>query len=438
VNNYSPGQYPDDFGFATFSENTVDTSGPCIPEARDCLGCGVCMGRCPTYRIKPVENYGPRGRVRLIERVLRKSEILSKDEVEALDACTLCGACANICPSKMDYVGLYHQVLEGVGIETGQRATIKLLLDWVADRSTVQRVLAVLLRLYQWSRIPRIWKALPAWLLENDFGRLINLLPVPYVSRPVPGFSLAAGTETRGEVSLFTGCVANILDTQTHEATIRLLTHSGYAVRVDEGQTCCGAIYARNGEVERARTCARRNIATFSGNGSGPILYNASGCGAFLSEYHALLSEDAVGDNPDTLRQAQDVMDFLTRAGRMDDLEFRERRARVAVHEPCSQRNLLKNHETVYALLSRIPGLELIPLPGNEMCCGAGGTKMLSRPELAVPLRDEKVQALVDSGAELLISSNLTCALHLASGIRKVGQDIQVMHPVRLLAQQLV
>jgi glycolate oxidase iron-sulfur subunit len=88
--------------------------------------------------------------------------------------------------------------------------------------------------------------------------------------------------------------------------------------------------------------------------------------------------------------------------------------------------------------LAQIPDLDVVALPDNAMCCGAGGTQTVTQPELASPPRDEKVQALLDSEAEILLSTNLTCALHLARGVRETGRRVVVMHPVTLLAQQMI
>jgi glycolate oxidase iron-sulfur subunit len=98
---------------------------------------------------------------------------------------------------------------------------------------------------------------------------------------------------------------------------------------------------------------------------------------------------------------------------------------------------VLDNTQLIYEMLGRIPGLEVVPLPGNEICCGAGGTKMVTQPELASPPRDEKVTALLDTKADILVSTNLTCAMHMASGIREAGSEIAVIHPIQLLAQQM-
>lgn len=438
MNEFGFGYHSSEPDFASFSEGGSASLGPYIPEARDCISCGICIGSCPTYKARAEEDYGPRGRVRMIERVLRKNDVLSEDEREALAACTLCRACETVCPSKMDYHGLYAQAMETIEFSPKGGSVIKLLLDQVAERRRVQRALSTLIHFYQRSGMQRIFNRLPISPLKGDFQQLEKLLPVPHVAQPVPDYTRALSSENRGEVALFTGCVANILDSQTHNATIQLATRLGYDVRVLRNQTCCGAIYAHNGDMERARECARKNIDTMVESGVDSIIYNSSGCGAFLSEYPALLNNGESGGVTEKALQTIDLMEFLAGSEGLGTLEYRELKAKVAVHEPCSQRNVLKNHEVLYGLLNNIPGLEVVSLPGNSMCCGAGGTKMVTQPELSDPPRDEKVSALVASGADMLVSTNLTCALHLSSGIREAGHEIEVMHPVQMMARQLI
>ncbi len=437
LSDFGFGQGSEAFDFAAFGGGAEEFIGPYIPEARDCMSCGACVSGCPTYKVRPEENYGPRGRVRMIERVIRKQDLLSAEEREALEACTLCRACESVCPSKMAYAELYLQASEALDARPQRDLAISLVLGLADGPRSRQRLLGYLLRFYQWSGLHRALGSLPFSPLKGGLKELQRLLPVAHRSQPVPDQSPAETAECLGELGLFTGCMANILDTQTHNASIRLLTRLGYAVRVMQKQTCCGATYAHNSEPERARDCARRNQDAFGESGLDAIIHNASGCGAFLNDYTALLDMGEGDDTQQAMPPVTDVMDFLLGMDWPGDVAFRELHLRVAVHEPCSQRNALGNAGAVYELLAKIPGLEVIPLPGNEMCCGAGGTKMITQPELALPLRDEKVNALLQTGADLLVSTNLSCALHLAGGLRESGHDIEVMHPVRLLAQQL-
>ena len=438
MNDFGFEHYTDGFGFTSFSENTDESSGPYIPAVMDCLSCGICIGSCPTYRVKQEENHGPRGRVRLIERVLKNGETLSTDEVDALNACTLCKACETVCPSKMEFNELHRQTMEVIDPRPNRGIALRLLLDQVASRRSVQRLMSRLIHFHQRSGLSRLLEKMPFSFLKGDFQQLEKLLPVPHVSETVPAYTRAIAPGPHKKVALFTGCIANIFDTQTHNATIKLLTRLGHDVHVLEKQSCCGAIYDHNGDVERAKSCARNNREALAESGLDFFTFNSSGCGAFLNEYPALLDDDQSESQSDTDKLAIDVLELVSGSGRLGELEFKPLHSRVAVHEPCSQRNELKNQELVYELLAKVPGLEVIPLADNKMCCGAGGTRMVTHPELAIPMRDDKVKALEESEADILVSANLSCAMHLTRGNREADLEIKVIHPVTLLAQQLI
>jgi len=107
------------------------------------------------------------------------------------------------------------------------------------------------------------------------------------------------------------------------------------------------------------------------------------------------------------------------------------------VHEPCSQRNILKEADAPYALLKRIPELEIISLPGNQQCCGAAGSYMIEHPQMADELRNDKLDAIKATQPDILVSSNIGCALHLAAGIKAENIKLEILHPISLLARQL-
>ena len=89
-------------------------------------------------------------------------------------------------------------------------------------------------------------------------------------------------------------------------------------------------------------------------------------------------------------------------------------------------------------LLQKIPGLEILALSGEPRCCGAGCSQMLSQPEMADALHDDMVDEIRATGADVLISSNLGCAMHLREGLAQAGFDIALQHPVQLISQAMV
>jgi glycolate oxidase iron-sulfur subunit len=233
-----------------------------------------------------------------------------------------------------------------------------------------------------------------------------------------------------GAVALFLGCFADFADRPTLNAAVYLLARIGYGVHIPRRQTCCGALHLHQGDRVIARHLAECNAAAFNGLPIDAVINTSSGCGVTLTEYPR-------NDFPRLATPVRDISEFLAGVSWPDDIRFAPLAKRAAVHDPCSLSNVLHQAKMPYQLLARIPDLELVALPDNRRCCGAAGSYMLSQPEIADRLRDEKIAVLRKLDAEILVTSNPGCALHLRAGIRTAGLNIEVMHPVALLARQM-
>ena len=135
--------------------------------------------------------------------------------------------------------------------------------------------------------------------------------------------------------------------------------------------------------------------------------------------------------------KVMDIGAFLAMAEGWDGVKLKSLPHKIAVHEPCSLRNVLRGTAHAYTLLARIPDAQVVPLAGNDQCCGAAGTYFLDQPEMARALLRDKITMLAASGARYLATSNIGCAMHIASGLRETGPEIEVLHPVTLLARQM-
>lgn len=439
MNDYFLGYDPHNSDIGQCSDTVnIGSNGPHLPSDSECRSCGACVAHCPTYQIKAEENQSPRGRVRLIDKALHGSLPLSSEEKTSLRQCTLCRACETVCPSKMAYGESYAMALKRINESAAPQPSlvIRLLRNHLSIKPWLQVITRVAIACYKKSGAQRLARGNN--LLQGEFKRLDPLLAETHRVRPLRAHYDSLTEARYGKVALFTGCLSSFLDNQFHHATIKVLTRLGYEVAVPKTQTCCGAMHHHCGDKDMAITLAKKNLDVFEATRVSAILHSTSGCGAFISEYAQLLSHGAVDKKPKLIRRGMDIITFLDNIHWHIQPTFRFAHIKVAVHEPCSQRNLLKSQESTYRILKRIPGLEVIPLPENRLCCGAGGIKMITDPEIADPLRDRKVEFLLQSGAEILLSSNMSCALHLANGVRAAGGDIEVLHPIQLLARQLI
>lgn len=396
-------------------------AGPYIPDAMDCRSCNQCLSHCPTARVMDGFGESPQGRVRLIERVLTGGEALDEAELSQLNDCVECRACEKVCPSKMAYRDLLASAREKLP-EPRPSMLVRALLAVTRRKGRLLAAMS-LLRGYQRSGLPTLLKGLGLMRL-NAIGNLHRLLPRVPPRERLPEETHAVG-EIRGRVALFTGCFSHALDSQGLNAAVRLLTALGYTVRVPPGQQCCGLAHANNGDTPGVDELTARNQAVFDALEVDAVIYTASACGARLKE-----------SGGEGKTRFVDINAFIAESFWPETLRLKPLERPVYVHEPCSQQYPEDTSRFPYEILERIPGIRMQPLPDNRLCCGAGGTYRLTHPGISERIRAEKLGHLENTDKAILVSANIGCALHLETGIREAGLDVEVMHPVSLLAGQ--
>lgn len=418
-------------------------NGVYIPDATECLRCGLCLGTCPTYKLFQTETESPRNRLRTIDKIINGDTAVSSEELTHLNTCIQCRACETLCPSRMQYGHLFDLAREKrfqAGAPERRGNFFSTIGFKLIEHKLLLFAATVIIGLYQKTGLQFLFRK----------TGLLRLFKLDKAESLMPEADISSLTERyptdklrRGQVALFTGCISDHFDRKTLTASIKLLNVIGFDVLVPKEQTCCGAIHRHQGNSAVADKMAAHNTCVFNSLDVEAVIYTASGCGLMLKEYEQINSDDA-GILKKFGSGLFDITEFLNlhwpdniRLKGLDSDVNQEIRKVVAVHEPCSQRNatpaLENRHQHVYALLEKIPELTVIPLAENQICCGAGGVHMLTHPEIADPLRNAKLAHFDQAKADLLVSTNIGCVLHLNSG----QAQNKVIHPVVLLAGQL-
>ncbi len=405
-------------------------------EAAKCVACGLCLPHCPTYGLLRNEAESPRGRLSLMLALAKNDLQLSPKLESHLARCLDCRACEKVCPSYVSY----GQALDSTRalIETSRPSSSQktaravALLHWLVEKAGRVQALSKILRWYQLSGMQRLLRAsrlLHLFGFSEFEADLPPLLPQTSLAPIYP-----AQIKPRGRIALFTGCLAQLTEQQILLSAIRLLTCLGYEVHVPPNQGCCGAIHLHDGQSEKAAEFMRNNIQAFP-DGTDTIIGAASGCTATLCEYAKYL------DDAESARifsgRVMDIHQFLATIAWPPEISFRPLAKRIAVHNPCTLTNVLRQEDKPYALLALLPGAEIISLPENAFCCGAAGTYHLTQTRIADQLRTPKIAHLKRLAPDILVSSNSGCAMFLAAGIREAGLAIEVIHPVVLLERQI-
>jgi len=99
---------------------------------------------------------------------------------------------------------------------------------------------------------------------------------------------------------------------------------------------------------------------------------------------------------------------------------------RVVFHPPCTLQHGQQIRGAVETLLTAL-GAEVAPFAEVQMCCGSAGTYSVLQPELAYPLRDRKLGHLQAAQPDVILSANIGCITHLATGLKEESAT-RVMH----------
>jgi glycolate oxidase iron-sulfur subunit len=242
---------------------------------------------------------------------------------------------------------------------------------------------------------------------------------------------------------LLEGCVQPAMAPNINTATARVLDALGVQLLRPAKAGCCGAIRHHLNDHDGGLDDARRNVDAWwpaiepgAEAGAEAIIINASGCGTQVKEYAHLLRHDplyaAKAERVSAL--AKDVVEVLAaEAPRLQTLTSHDAPGprRLVFHPPCSLQHGQQIRGMVETLLKAL-GADLVPLGESHLCCGSAGTYSVLQPELSTQLRDRKLGQVQAVKPQAILSANIGCITHLAS-----GTDTPVMHWIEWVDHRL-
>jgi glycolate oxidase iron-sulfur subunit len=384
--------------------------------ADQCVMCGLCLPRCPTYAVDAIEGRSPRGRIAHMRRLATHEETASPALVADLGSCLSCGRCEAACPSQVRYAAMLPQARALLRARGAAEPSLQRLLRWLAKRPA-------------WMRLAlRVARRVPRRLLRGRLRALVATAQTVPADALDPGVPLPAGRPQRGRVLLLRGCVGAAVESDTHRAAATLLAGAGYEVVVLGADTCCGSLARQAGALDEAARDAdavRRRVADARVDA---VVGCASGCMPALREALAAPGLPAV----------HELLAFLDMpTGPAPGARSQQgRHLRVALAVPCSQQ-ALDGGAAARRALARLDGVEVVELPDAPGCCGAGAMQFIADPATAARLRSERARQVAASGADVLVTTNTGCRLHLALALAESGLDLPVLHPAAIMGTPL-
>lgn len=236
-------------------------------------------------------------------------------------------------------------------------------------------------------------------------------------------------------IQLFVPCFVDQLYPQTAFNMVTVLEKAGCAVSYNPKQTCCGQPAFNAGFWEESKAVCQKFLKDFSG--AEYIVAPSASCVGFVRNYYSKLFSDPL-QQAEIKAVTENIFEFSEfLVNKLGQTKFGAAlHGKATYHDSCAGLRECKIKNEPRKLLHEVEGLELVELEDVETCCGFGGTFAVKFEPISVAMGEQKVENAIATGADFLISTDLSCLMHLQGYIDNKGYKLRTMHLADVLVSQ--
>ena len=228
-------------------------------------------------------------------------------------------------------------------------------------------------------------------------------------------------------IQLFIPCFVDQLYPQSALNMVRVLEKAGCKVSYNANQTCCGQPAFNAGFRDDAKAVCTKFINDFAGQDY--IVAPSASCVGFVRNYYSKIFDNSSYHNQvrDLQKRVFEFSEFLVNVLHVEDLGA-TLKGKATYHDSCAGLRECRIKEEPRKLLTHVKGLELLEMKDVETCCGFGGTFAVKFESISIAMADQKLNNALQTGADYLISTDLSCLMHLDGYFRYKGCPLKTMH----------
>ena len=415
---------------------------PVFQQAYQCVRCASCLNVCPIWTLVGGHVYGPiySGAIGAILTGLFNGV---ETFAQFSDLCIGCRKCTTVCPGKIPIPDIIDELRSRYVQKHGAPGMDKTMFNMVLnDRGLFHKLL---LKAGAIGQAPfkkgKFIRHLPLFMEEMTKGRsLPTIASEPFRDR-VERLMKKNPSKPKKKVAYFSGCNMDFVFADTSENVVKVLQSLGMEVVYPMEQACCGKPILGIGDREAGKETAKKNIAAFEKTGADVILSACPTCTETLEETYMKLFEN----DPEWKARARafcsKVCEFskfvaqeYKKIGRLGHARGGEK---VTYHDSCHMKRGLGIYEEPRALIDATPGVELVEMHNCDKCCGMAGSFGMKYQEVSIPMLNEKVKNIKDTGATTAVVACPACMMQIGGGLDKADTGIQTKHIADLLAEKL-
>jgi len=235
------------------------------------------------------------------------------------------------------------------------------------------------------------------------------------------------------KVQIFIPCFIDQLYPQTAFNMVKVLEKACCDVVYNSNQTCCGQPAFNAGFWDEAREVCSKFIKDF--DNADYIVCPSASCVGFVRNYYSKLFDNSSAHNQvkDLNKRIYEFTEFLTDIIGIENYGA-EFKAIATYHDSCAALRECKIKDGPRKLLAQVNGLQMIEMNDLESCCGFGGSFAVKFDSISVAMADQKITNALVTNADYIISTDISCLMHLDGVIKNKGLSIKTVHIADVLA----
>ncbi len=382
-----------------------------------CVKCGNCRFKCPVFQTTLDEGGVARGKITLLQLLMKQDEKFSEETLHYLDSCVVCGSCQYICPRDVDYLSIIEFARAKAVKDNQISRAKKFLLNFLSNNKNLKFASFAKNIFLRKSglvfKLPKIERHFP--LPEKPLEKKIK----PYNN---------AEREKRFDVLFFPGCATRFIFSDTGYKLVKVLNRLGVGVYFEERLSCCGFPHLTAGDKETFEELMAYNSKLFE-EYKNKVRYIVSGCATCGSN---------LTNNYNLPVEFIDINALL-----LDVLEYKPKK-RLDVdtyyHHPCH----LMKHQGVKnqpeELLDAVSNRK--KLEGEDFCCGFGGSFSIFQAEVSKKIGDRKADMVKNSIKDnpqrsVVVTSCPGCIIQLKDSLKRNNLPYKTVHIIDLIYSEM-
>lgn len=410
-----------------------------------CMKCGMCQAVCPLYESTGVEADVARGKLALLDGLMKNRFDNPKPVQDRLNKCLLCGSCQASCPSGVNVLDIFikaRAILAGyMGLSPAKKLIFRSLLAHPDRFDNVAR----------WgARFQNLFTKTASDVIGTSCARVISPLLGNRHFKPLaktPFHKRVPEKNTKGgrsgiRVALYVGCLLDKVYPDIAQNVLEVLDYHGVDVFLPAGQACCGIPAISSGDTDTFSNLVAHNVERFSTHPYDYLVTACATCTSTIKKIWPLMIPDSSPIRKAVEKMAARTMDIsqfiVEKAGGVAVSQSMDAQQKsITYHDPCHLKKSLGVDSQPRELIRANGDYCLKEMPGADRCCGMGGSFNLQYYDISSNIGNLKAENITSTGCSTVASGCPACMMQISDMLSKAGKKIEVRHTVEIYAESL-